>query len=1170
VTVTGVASAGGFVDEVTVSVPGGTQTGDYMVALVTSNDGTDITPPPGWELVREDLFTAASGVAMWVYARVADTEPATYTWTWDIAHWHYVAIVAVRGYGPVAASAHAEAAGVTEISLPSLVAQQGDLLLAFGFHWGTATKQWEEPLVEIVNLPRAIIAAYEVQGGGPTPEYTLTANTTGVMGATALLLPAPGNTPITPQERLWSCGFELGSVVDGGEVDGVGGAPQIITDPELVRSGDAALRCTTRGDIAYVQQWVSLSEDGPWYVRVYLRIQEMPDTPTVVLRALDNANLSVVSLRLTPQGTLQLHDDHETNGGQAGPDSVPLERGTWYRVEVRVGPLGEGAELRLDGDVVATAAVLATGENVNRFRFGVCTPATVDLLLDDLAVNADRFPGEGRIVHLAPSSMAEPAQWTGGVGPDERWMRLADDTDESYVEHASVTPASDRYAVSPSLPEDARIHVLQVGARVGSTGTSGTRDLALTLTSGDATVVGETISAAVDGWVTNTTPPGHYTLTSLAHPATGAPWTVDDLGALHIGYTTVTPSPERRRVSKLWLLVEYSGGSAAPTVDAPPLGAAMALRGMPAIVVEAAFVAAAALDGVLHLDDPARGVLDQATLGPENAVADISQFAREVQISRGADRVTGPVVTYDAGTASVVLDNRDRRFDPTNLAGPYVVAGRSQVVPMRVLRIRARWGSTANMVINPWFEDDLDGWEPGPGTAVERTVEVPAQFGMHTLALRTGATNVATLAVATTEGGFEPRVGDGQTVTLSVYMCIPAEVFPTVTGVTFSGVSGRPGVDAIPATPAGMPSTPDTWERLVVTTTVAPGATMHGVTITVHTDGTLPTGATVAYLDGVQVVAQPWPDAWEPPERTYDLAYGYADQWEVAWNDPDATTTVTLSDAFKIFNQVMLTASDEPVGGGDLSGARIHRVLDAIGWPSDARDIDPGESTLQATDMDGDALELMRAAAEAEIGDLYMSPAGLVRFRDRAALFTGLRSRHPIAVFGDGPGEIGYRDVVIATDDATLANRITITREGGTPQTVDDIESQAEFLPRTYTRDGLLLESDNDALAYAQFILYQTREPELRFEQLVLRPLRDRGRVLPVVLGAEIGDRLRIRRRPPGGGLIERDVIIRGISHEITPGDWQTTFSLQSATRLAFFVLDDTTLGRLDENALSY
>src|SRR5258707_632437 len=47
----------------------------------------------------------------------------------------------------------------------------------------------------------------------------------------------------------------------------------------------------------------------------------------------------------------------------------------------------------------------------------------------------------------------------------------------------------------------------------------------------------------------------------------------------------------------------------------------------------------------------------------------------QITITRGSSRVESPVIRYDAGTCSIPLINTDRRFDPTNLAGPYVTGG---------------------------------------------------------------------------------------------------------------------------------------------------------------------------------------------------------------------------------------------------------------------------------------------------------------------------------------------------------------------------------------------------------------------------------------------------------------------------------------------------------------
>ena len=70
-----------------------------------------------------------------------------------------------------------------------------------------------------------------------------------------------------------------------------------------------------------------------------------------------------------------------------------------------------------------------------------------------------------------------------------------------------------------------------------------------------------------------------------------------------------------------------------------------------------------------------------ATFG--TVVADISAYGRDRRMSivRGttSPQLTGFVA--DAGHASTILSNRDLRFDPNNLSGPYVTGGVTDVVP---------------------------------------------------------------------------------------------------------------------------------------------------------------------------------------------------------------------------------------------------------------------------------------------------------------------------------------------------------------------------------------------------------------------------------------------------------------------------------------------------------
>lgn len=90
-------------------------------------------------------------------------------------------------------------------------------------------------------------------------------------------------------------------------------------------------------------------------------------------------------------------------------------------------------------------------------------------------------------------------------------------------------------------------------------------------------------------------------------------------------------------------------------------------------------------------DDPTRGLWDTGVWGGSTDLVDMVALGlvRGGSISRGSTRFEGVYARAEAGTAEVVLDNRDARFDPTNLAGPYVALGVTQVVPMRAFRVRA-------------------------------------------------------------------------------------------------------------------------------------------------------------------------------------------------------------------------------------------------------------------------------------------------------------------------------------------------------------------------------------------------------------------------------------------------------------------------------------------------
>lgn len=135
-----------------------------------------------------------------------------------------------------------------------------------------------------------------------------------------------------------------------------------------------------------------------------------------------------------------------------------------------------------------------------------------------------------------------------------------------------------------------------------------------------------------------------------------------------------------------------------------------------AILPEVAFSTMGAGLGFLVLDDPAAGKLDTGKLGTE-VYADVATWFKGGSVNRGVSRFDGIYGRAEAGTMQIVLDNTDRRFDPTNLDGPYVAAGASQVKAGRSIRLRVVWASVTYDIFRGFVDEPRLTYVPeGPAT----------------------------------------------------------------------------------------------------------------------------------------------------------------------------------------------------------------------------------------------------------------------------------------------------------------------------------------------------------------------------------------------------------------------------------------------------------------------
>lgn len=92
---------------------------------------------------------------------------------------------------------------------------------------------------------------------------------------------------------------------------------------------------------------------------------------------------------------------------------------------------------------------------------------------------------------------------------------------------------------------------------------------------------------------------------------------------------------------------------------------------------------------------------------------DVSLWTRSVQTNRGR---THELNRFEAGTATIVLDNSDGRFSPFNGSSPYS----PNVVPYRQIRVRALW----NGIMYPLFRGHIEAWPVKWPSTVESTIQL--------------------------------------------------------------------------------------------------------------------------------------------------------------------------------------------------------------------------------------------------------------------------------------------------------------------------------------------------------------------------------------------------------------------------------------------------------------
>jgi hypothetical protein len=268
----------------------------------------------------------------------------------------------------------------------------------------------------------------------------------------------------------------------------------------------------------------------------------------------------------------------------------------------------------------------------------------------------------------------------------------------------------------------------------------------------------------------------------------------------------------------------------------------------------------------------------------------------------------------------------------------------------------------------------------------------------------------------------------------------------------------------------------------------------------------------------------------------------------------DATVTVGLvGNDSQLANITNVAGS--PVGAGENAGARVRRILADADWrwPSF---IDDGETTMQATTLEGTPQSLLTLTADSEGGAFYCAPDGSLRFDGFQAQIEKSGRTIPALHFSDAPADsstLTYADIALSYDGDLVRNSITYQRVGGTAQTVTAAASQQLYGTRSESRSDLICQSDTDVAAIARRDLSVLQDPEHRIESVKLNPLDPNnadGRLWVALATQAIALRLGalVEYTPQNQTTLSRYVFIEGISHTISADRWQISLTFSSAT----------------------
>lgn len=312
---------------------------------------------------------------------------------------------------------------------------------------------------------------------------------------------------------------------------------------------------------------------------------------------------------------------------------------------------------------------------------------------------------------------------------------------------------------------------------------------------------------------------------------------------------------------------------------------------------------------------------------------------------------------------------------------------------------------------------------------------------------------------------------------------------------------------------------------------------------------------------------------------TYRIFEGFLSNIPVVFTAGGADSIVkfTADDAFKIFQSSQLDGIGWRIGSGgfselgqstrlsyvdeeELSSERVSRILNAIGYPTNRRDILTGTKNVIQQDTSSNVLAALRDCAIAENGQFFIGKDGKAVFRNRDYRLSNTKSVNVQSTFSNTGSNLPYTNVSTSFDDNEIINVYEWTRKNGSAQYMSDADSVLRYRAKESVKTTINT-SDADVLSIIEQKVAESALPIVRIDDLTVNP-KDDTNLWTAILDREFGDRIEVKIQAPDNSIFTDELFIESISHTVNASSqtWSYSATLSPAGTSAW-VLGQAKLG---------